>query len=290
MSFYENIFINAAIMVIITQGVYLLTGLTGLFSLGQASFVAVGAYTAGILATRLLWAPLPAILGGIVASVLVSFLIGIPSLRLRQVYFSLATIAYCYALQSILTVFDFFGGSIGLVGVPTVTRWWHVMIALALTITVVMFFRLSRFGRACIAARTDEVAAKSYGINVFWTKQTVFALSAAIAGLAGGLLAFTLGYLSPEMFGVPISSEYLIMVFFGGLYSQTGVVVGTVLLTVLMEVLRTAAAWRMILYSGIILLVILFRPIGLFGTWEATRENLLAPFRRLLPKKAQVNN
>lgn len=289
MSFYENIFINAALLAIITQGVFLLTGLTGLFSLGQASFVAVGAYTAGLLATRLMWPPALCVLGGIVAAVAVSFLIGIPSLRLRQVYFSLATIAYCYALQSILTVFDLFGGSIGLVGIPTVTRWWHVLLALVVTILVTMNFRLSRFGRACISVRTDEVAAKAYGINVFWTKQTVFSLASAISGLAGGLLAFTLGYLSPEQFGVPISSEYLIMVFFGGLYSQTGTLLGTAILTVLMEVLRTAAAWRMIIYSAIILLVILFRPTGVFGTWELTRETICGPFRRLAGRKAQVN-
>lgn len=289
MSFYENIFINVALLAIITQGVFLLTGVTGLFSLGQASFVAAGAYTAGLLATRFGLPPLLCILGGIVSSVVISFLIGIPSLRLRQVYFSLATIAYCYALQSILTVFDLFGGSIGLVGIPTVTRWWHVVIALALTILVTMNFRLSRFGRACISVRTDEVAAKAYGINVFWTKQVAFSLASAIAGLAGGLLAFTLGYLSPEQFGVPISSEYLIMIFFGGLYSQTGALLGTAILTVLMEVLRTAAAWRMIIYSAIILLVILFRPTGIFGTWELTRETLLWPVRRLAGRKAQVN-
>jgi branched-chain amino acid transport system permease protein len=289
LSFYENIFINVAILAIITQGVFLLTGLTGLFSLGQASFVAVGAYTAGLLATRFGWPPLVCLLGGTAAAVVVSFLIGIPSLRLRQVYFSLATIAYCYALQSILTVFDLFGGSVGLVGIPTVTRWWHVLSALALVVFVTMNFRLSRFGRACISVRTDEVAAKAYGINVFWTKQTVFSLASAIAGLAGGLLAFTLGYLSPEQFGVPISSEYLIMVFFGGLYSQTGALLGTALLTVLMEVLRTAAAWRMIIYSAVILLVILFRPTGVFGTWELTRASLGALVRRPAAGKAQVN-
>lgn len=288
MSFYESIFVNTAILAIITQGVFLLTGLTGLFSLGQASFVAVGAYTAGIFATRLQAPPLLAILAGVLAAVAMSFIIGLPSLRLRQVYFSLATIAYCYALQSVLTVFDFFGGSIGLVGIPTVTRWWHVTLALGLTVLVVRNFRLSKYGRACISVRTDEVAAKAYGVNVYATKQAVFSLASAISGLAGGLLAFTLGYLSPDMFGVPISSEYLIMVFFGGLYSQTGALLGTAALTILMELLRTAAAWRMIIYSAIILLVILFRPTGVFGTWELTGETLARPVRRLLGRKGEV--
>lgn len=274
MSFYESVFINVGIMIIIAQGVYILTGLTGLFSLGQSSFVAVGAYTAGVLATRFQANPYLCILGSVTAAVLISFLIGIPSLRLRQVYFSLSTIAYCYALQSIITVSDTLGGSIGLVGIPTVTRWWHVVIAMSATILIVRNFKLSRFGLACLSVRTDELAARTYGIETFATKQTAFALASAISGLAGGLLAFNLGYLSPDMFGVPISSEYLIMVFFGGLYSQTGAVVGTAVLVLLMELLRTAAAWRMIVYSTIILIVILLRPMGLFGTWELSIESL----------------
>ncbi|MGB4337830.1 MAG: branched-chain amino acid ABC transporter permease [Bacillota bacterium] len=274
MSFYENVFVNVGIMIIIAQGVYVLTGLTGLFSLGQSSFVAVGAYTAGMLATRYGLNPYLCVLAGMAAAVVVSFIIGLPSLRLRHVYFSLATIAYCYALQSVLTVSQYFGGSIGLVGIPTLTRWWHVLGAMALTVFVVRNFKLSRFGLACLSVRTDEVAAQTYGIKVFATKQMAFSLASAISGLAGGLLAFNLGYLSPDMFSVPISSEYLIMVFFGGLYSQTGAVAGTAVLTLLMELLRTAAAWRMIAYSTIILIVILLRPMGLFGTWELSARGL----------------
>jgi len=267
-SFYESVFVNVGIMIIIAQGVYVITGLTGLFSLGQSSFVAVGAYTTGVLATRYQLNPYLCVLAGVAAAVLVSFIIGIPSLRLRQVYFSLATIAYCYALQSIITVSETLGGSIGLVGIPCLTRWWHVLVAMGATIWIVRNFKLSRFGLACLSVRTDELAAKTYGVETFATKQIAFALASAISGLAGGLLAFNLGYLSPDMFSVPVSSEYLIMVFFGGLYSQTGAVIGSAILTVLMEMLRTTAAWRMIAYSTIILVIILLKPMGLFGTWE----------------------
>ncbi|MGI6567392.1 MAG: branched-chain amino acid ABC transporter permease [Firmicutes bacterium] len=274
MSFYESVFVNVGIMIIIAQGVYVITGLTGLFSLGQSSFVAVGAYTAGFLATRFEMHPLLCILAGIVVSILVSFIIGIPSLRLRHVYFSLATIAYCYALQAILTVSETFGGSIGLVGVPVVTRWWHVVLGVVATVWIVRNFKLSRFGLACLSVRTDELAARTYGIQTFVSKQIAFSLASAISGLAGGLLAFNLGYLSPDMFTVPVSSEYLIMVFFGGLYSQTGAVLGAAALTVLMELLRTTAAWRMIAYSTIILIIILVRPNGLFGTWEFSLDSL----------------
>lgn len=269
MSFLEGVIINVIILAIITQGVYVLTGLTGLFSLGQASFVAVGAYTAGYLSLRFGWPFLLCLLAGVIMSVLISILIGLPSIRLRNVYFSLATIAFCYGMESILVTADFLGGAIGLIGVMPVTRWWHVTIALALVYLVVRFFRRSRYGRACVSVRTDEIAAQTYGVNAMVVKQIAFSLSAAIAGLAGGLYVFYLGYLAPDMFGVPVSSEYLINVFFGGLYSQSWVLIGTVLLSVLMELLRTTAELRMVIHSAIILAIIIFQPTGLYGIYKS---------------------
>lgn len=278
MSFLEGVIVQVLILAIVTQGIFVITGLTGLFSLGQASFVAAGAYTAGILALRLQWPFFNCLLGGILAAVLISIIIGIPSLRLRNVYFSLATIAFCYGLESILNVStDLFGGAIGLIGIPTVTRWWHALTALIIVYIIIRFFKLSRYGRACVSIRTDEVAAQSYGINAMFTKQIAFSLSAAAAGLAGGLLVFYIGYISPDMFGVPISSEYLIIVFFGGLYSQGAVLIGTTLLTLLMELLRTTNELRMVIYSAVILGIIIFQPTGLYGIYDRLRRKLTSP-------------
>ncbi len=278
MSFIEGVFVQVLILAIVTQGIFVITGLTGLFSLGQASFVAAGAYTAGVLALRLQWPFFYCLLGGVLAAVLISIIIGIPSLRLRNVYFSLATIAFCYGLESILNVStDLFGGAIGLIGIPTITRWWHALAALIIVYVMIRFFRFSRYGRACVSIRTDEVAAQSYGINAMFTKQIAFSLSAAVAGLAGGLLAFYIGYISPDMFGVPISSEYLIIVFFGGLYSQGAVLIGTTILTLLMELLRTANELRMVIYSAVILGIIIFQPTGLYGIYDRLRRKLTSP-------------
>ncbi len=275
MSFLEGVLILTGITVIVTQGVYVLTGLTGLFSLGQAAFVAVGAYTAGIANLRLNLGFVPSILMGMLASLIASFIVGAPSLRLRRTYFSLATIAFGYGVESILNVSSWTGGSIGLIGVPNITRLWHVVIAVVVVVLIVRNFKLSRFGRACVSVRTDETAAQVYGVNAFAAKQIAFSLGAVLAGLAGGLYAFYLGYLSPDMFGITMSSEYLVMVFFGGLMSQTGALLGSIGLTILMEMLRTAAEWRVILYCLIILVTILFRPSGVFGSWEFgfLREN-----------------
>lgn len=253
----------------------MITGLTGLFSLGQASFVAAGAYTAGILALHMHWPMFICLVGGALIAVVLSMIIGVPSLRLRNVYFSLATIAFCYGLESILNVSTgLFGGAIGLIGVPTMTRWWHVLLSLIIVYLLVRFFRTSRYGRASVAIRTDEVAAQSYGINTMLVKQIGFSLSAGISGLAGGLLMFYLGYISPDMFGVPVSSEYLIMVFFGGLYSQGWVFFGTVLLSVLMELLRTANELRMVIYCAVILGIIIFQPTGLYGIYDDFRRKI----------------
>lgn len=284
MSFLEGVVIQVLILSIITQSVYIITGITGLFSLGQASFVAAGAYTAGVLSVKL-GLPFPlCIAGGIIVSMLLSLLIGLPSLRLRHVYFSLATIAFCYGLESVLNVStDFLGGAIGLIGIPTVTRWWHVFVALIIVYITIRFFRLSRYGRACIAIRTDEVAAGSYGINPAVNKQIVFTLSAAVCGLAGGLLAFYLGYLNPSMFGVSASSEYLVMVFFGGLISQEWVLIGTVILSVLMEILRTASELRMVIYCTVVLGIIIYQPTGLYGIYNSLSKSQLS--HRLNPKK-----
>ncbi len=281
MSFLEGVLILTGITVIVTQGVYVLTGLTGLFSLGQAAFVAVGAYTAGIANLRLNLGFVPSILVGMLASLIASFIVGAPSLRLRRTYFSLATIAFGYGVESILNVSSWTGGSIGLIGVPNITRLWHVVIAVIAVVLIVRNFKLSRYGRACVSVRTDETAAQVYGVNAFAAKQIGFSLGAVLAGLAGGLYAFYLGYLSPDMFGIAMSSEYLVMVFFGGLMSQTGALLGSIGLTILMEMLRTAAEWRVILYCLIILVTILFRPAGVFGSWEFS-------FLREKPRKGDV--
>ncbi|OPZ64996.1 MAG: leucine/isoleucine/valine transporter permease subunit [Firmicutes bacterium ADurb.Bin506] len=280
MSFLEGVLILTGIVAIVAQGVYVLTGLTGLFSLGQASFMAVGAYSAGIANLRFGLGFIPSLCVGVVAALLASFVVGAPSLKLKKTYFSLATIAFGYGVESVLNVSTWTGGSIGLIGVANITRVWHVAIALGLVLWVVRNFKLSRYGRACVSVRTDETAAQVYGVNAFATKQMAFSLAAALAGLGGGLYAFYLGYLSPDMFGIPVSSEYLVMVFFGGLGSQTGAFAASVLLTALMEMLRTAAEWRVILYCLIILITLMFRPTGLFGSWELSfgrRRNGSAP-------------
>ncbi|MCR4427132.1 MAG: branched-chain amino acid ABC transporter permease [Firmicutes bacterium] len=268
MSFLEGVLILTGITVIVTQGVYVLTGLTGLFSLGQAAFVAVGAYSAGIANLRWHLGFVPATIVGVLVAIAASLVVGAPSLRLRKTYFSLATIAFGYGVESVLNVSSWSGGAIGLIGVPNITRLWHVLVVAAVVVWIVRNFKLSRYGRACVSVRTDETAAQVYGVNAFAAKQIAFTLGAALAGLGGALFAFYLGYLSPDMFGIVSSSEYLIMVFFGGLFSQTGVLLGAVSLALLMEFLRTAAEFRVIIYCLIILIVILFRPTGVFGSWE----------------------
>jgi branched-chain amino acid transport system permease protein len=269
-------------------GTFVLTGLTGLFSFGQGGFMMLGAYVSAITTMRY-GIPFPlAVLLGVLSVVLTSFLIGIPTLKLRRDYFALVTFALGEALQAgfqMLTQFT--GGTMGLAGIPRRTNFWIALACAAFCVWIVANFKRSRFGRAAIAIRNDELAAQAMGINVYATKMVIFVFGAALAALAGSLTAFFINYMEPKLFGWTTAVEQIIIVFFGGINSLTGAVAGTFLLGLLPETLRFAAAWRMVLYAIIIIIVINLRPQGLFGTWELTAASAGKPLRRLREGRAR---
>lgn len=278
MSFYTDIVVNALLWLIVVQGVVLLTGVTGLFSFGQAGFVAIGAY---VSATMSLSYDLPfpvCLLGGILAAGVVSLIVGYPTIRLKTNYFALATLGLAEAVRATLNLFVE-GGATGLGGIPMKTEPWMVVVAAALSIGLVVNFVNSRHGRACVAIRTDEVAAHAIGVNPLFYRQAVFTLSACLAGLAGGLIAFKDSYIEPDMFGVVRSVELIIFVFFGGLRSITGSVVGTMTLMILPHFMQELTKWRMAMLTLIILLIILFRPMGLMGEWELSFASVKRLFK-----------
>jgi branched-chain amino acid transport system permease protein len=131
-----------------------------------------------------------------------------------------------------------------------------------------------------VAIREDELAAESIGVNSFRYKQISFAINAALAGLAGGLLAHYIGFIQPSMFSMLKSTELIVMVIFGGMHSLTGAVFGTLLLTSLPELLRAAQAWRLVVYGALVVFIMVVRPEGLMGSWELTPANIKALFAR----------
>lgn len=279
MSFYQGVIIIVVINVIAVIGNFLLTGMTGLLSFGQASFMALGAYISGLLAVKFnILFPL-AILLAIIASVFVGFIIALPVVKLRRDYFALTTFAFGEFLKAVLNLsVAITGGATGLAGIPYKVNIWIVLISLIIVILLVRNFRNSKFGKECLAIRDDELAARSCGIDSSRKKMIVFLFSVAITSFAGCLYGFYTCYIDPSMFGWTKSSELVIMVFFGGLNSLTGVIIGTIFLTLSLEILRFTGAWRMFIYVLIMIIIIDFRPQGVFANWElkwTTFEKLL---------------
>lgn len=281
-----GILILVCVNLIAVLGLSLLTGFTGQFNFGQAGFMAVGAYTAAILTTR---ADVPfvlALLAGMLASGLASFLIGIPTLRLKGDYFAIATLGFAEAVRLLVENLEkITGGSRGIPRIPTYTTLPIAIGMVIISLALVAFYVNSRHGRNCIAIREDELAAESIGINSFYYKQVSFFINALLAGLSGGLLAHYVGFIQPSMFGMIKSTELIVMVIFGGMQSLTGAVFAALLLTSLPEVLRAANAWRLVAFGALVVLIMVVRPEGVMGTWELSIGNLKNAWKKITARK-----
>lgn len=281
-AYIDGILIQTGIMLIAIVGVSLLTGFTGIFSMGHAGFMCVGAYTSAMLVKSL---GIPIWLGlicGMVMAMLFGFLIGLPTLKLRGDYFLIASIGIGEAIRLIVeNTYSLTGGSTGMMDIGRLNSLAVVLVLDVLVIIGAANFVRSKHGRNCIAIREDETAAVAMGINVFKYKLMVFAISCALCGLAGGLLGHYLNYVNPRIFSMKKSNELIMTVIMGGGGSLSGSVIAGLILTPLPELLRTESAqeWRMAIYGILIVLVIMFRPHGLMGNKEVS----LNMFKKLLP-------
>lgn len=268
--YYYGIFLVMGINMILAMSLNLVTGFTGQLHLGHAGFMAIGAYTAGILATKGGAAFLPAVLAGGVAAAFFGFVVGLPTLRLRGDYLAIATLGFGEIVRIAILNLDITGGAFGLRGIPRLTNLPIVIIAVLLTYVILHSLIRSRVGRAFIAIREDEVAASAMGIETTRMKVTAFVLAALFAGVAGGLYAFWFRFISPGSFGFLLSIEILSMVVLGGLGNLLGSVLGAGFITYLPELLRTSvpavAQHRMVFYGALLVLAMIVRPNGLLGT------------------------
>ena len=282
MKLFMNVMTQASITLVAVSGIYVLTGLTGMFSLGSAAFMAIGAYVSGLLVMKLglpIWL---AFIIAIIASVIIGYLIGYPVVRLRRDYISLVTLGFGESVAQLLIKLSYItGGANGLIGIPRRVKMWTAIICAVISIAIVALFKTSKYGRQCISLRGDELAAKAMGINVTRIKTIAFLLSCALITFAGCLYAFYMGYVDPSIFGWKKSADWVIMVFFGGVNSLTGSTLGAFILTALPELLRKLASWRYIVYSILVILIINFKPNGVFGEWELTPKNVVKGFRKL---------
>ena len=303
-NYYVYVANYVAINVLVAIGLNLLVGNTGQISLGHAGFFAIGAYGTLILMAKLhipFLVSLP--LAGLI-SALFGFLLGFPALRLEGPYLSIATLGFGLTITRVIGRVEFFGGRQGLHAPELTIGPWHLntdrdFYYLLITLTILLTLAArnlikTKVGRAFIAIRDADVAAETMGVNLMGYKTLAFAISAFYTGIAGGLYAFVLRFIEPELFSLLMSILFLAMVVVGGLGSIFGSIAGACLLSWLDLELRNILSipylgeWltalsksyfsitgvsniQFILYGLIMVLIMLFEPLGIYGFWIRTK-------------------
>lgn len=269
--FYVQILQQIGINIILAVGLNLIVGFSGQFSLGHAGFMAIGAYAAAIIGSKspTYGAFFGAMLVGALLSGAVALLVGIPTLRLKGDYLAVATLG----VSEIIRIFIINGrsltnGAAGILGIPNFTTWQMVYFFVVITTIATLNFLRSPIGRSTLSVREDEIAAESVGVNTTKIKIIAFVFGAITASIAGSLQAGFIGSVVPKDYTFINSINVLIIVVFGGLGSITGAIVSAIVLGILNMLLQDVASVRMIIYALALVLVMIFRPGGLLGTWE----------------------
>jgi branched-chain amino acid transport system permease protein len=260
---------------IVAIGLNLLSGYTNQLSFGHAGFLAIGAYVAALLTLHLPVLPVPlTLLAAGLATALVGLALGIPCLRLEGLYLAMATLAFGFVVTEAITNLDWLTrGNDGLrvplarLGPWTLdtdaARYYLAVAVAAAMILAALNVAATRTGRAFLAIRTSEIAAEASGIHAAAYKTIAFVLSAFYTGVAGGLFAFVVGFLSPDAFDVFLSVDFLVMIILGGLGSVLGSVAGAAIVTVLNDSLAGFQAYRPLIFGAIMIVCMLFMPGGL---------------------------
>lgn len=307
--YLQDIMATVCINIILAVSLNLITGFTGQFSLGHAGFMSIGAYSCALITLRgpelfgfigdALSKVLPAgaatalsdnivfiigVVAGAVAAAIIGFLVGLPTLRLRGDYLAIATLGMSEIIRIIFLNLDITNGAAGLQNIPQFVNWpWLYFFTIG-TVLVISNLLSSSHGRACISIREDEIAAESMGINTTKYKVAAFTIGAFFAGIAGALYASYFYFIKPDLFGFLKSVDILVIVVLGGMGSLPGSILASILLAVISTYLQSFPELRMVLYSLMLIIIMIFRPQGLMGSKKVS----YAAFRRLakvLPHK-----
>ena len=280
-SFWQLNLILIGINVIMSVSLNLINGYTGQFSLGHAGFMAVGAYVGVVCTTNFNMPLIAALIAGAACAGLLGFLIGLPTLRLRGDYLAIATLGLGEIIRIVIMNIEYVGGAAGFKGIKHLTDFTWVFFIMLFTLFFVKNFVNSSHGRACIAIRENEIAAEAMGVNTTKYKVMAFTIGAAFAGVAGGLFAHQFYLISPNSFTFLASFNYLIMVVLGGMGSITGSIAGAFVVTFISAALAAWPEFRMIIYALALILLMFYRPQGLFGYMELTN---MKPIKQVLDK------
>ncbi len=284
--FLLTIAVFIGINVIVVFGLSLLMGYAGQISLGHAGLYGLGAYTSAILSTKLHLNPFLTIIAGAILAGAAAYLIGLPALRLRGHYLAMATLGAGIIIQIFFVEFSgLTGGPIGISSIPpfsigkflfdtNISFFYLVLAVVIITLVLALNVVRSQKGRALRAMHQNETAAASIGIDVERQKLFIFILSGVFAGLAGGLYAHYVTYISPDTFGLAMSISLVTMVVIGGSENLMAAALGAVLVTVISEYFRQYQDWSLFFFGATLVLVMIFAPRGLFIELTALTKRL----------------
>lgn len=302
-----SIFVVIGIYTLVVSGLGVLMGYAGQVSFGQAAFFGIGGYAVAILTTRFEWGTIPALAAAMALPAVVAAVIGKPTLKLREHYLALATLAIGLLVHTVFNEGkEFTGGPSGLTGIPylsvggfvfnrDVEFYYLVWVLVLLVFLGVRNLHRSRTGRALQAIRDSELAAEANGINASLLKLQAFIFSAFLAGLAGGVYAYYVTFVSPSPFGFHMSIQFVLMAVIGGLGTVWGPVIGVSLVVALGEVLRwliplalpsAGGEYQIIFFGLILVLVMIFKPEGLGAGWRLRKAAAPEDGQEARPLKA----
>lgn len=316
--YVQLVMMYVGINIILAVSLNLVNGYMGEFSLAHAGFMAVGAYTAALMSMKVLPVasypllfPLTILAGGAVAAVF-GLIVAVPSFKTRGDYLALITLAFLMIVKSLIENIDAIGGPRGIPGIRKLTTLPWVFFWVVVTVWVIRNFVYSKYGRGILSVREDEIASELMSVDTRRVKFLAFTVSSFFAGIAGGLFAHLLQFISPRVFDIIKTTDILIMVYLGGIASIAGSILGATLYTVLLELLRpsTMAAllgwlpavmfdplneyfirhlgvWRMVIMPLALVLVMIFAPRGIMGLREL---RWFVPKRDLDAHRADAEN
>jgi len=292
-SYIKGIMTTACYTIIMVASLNLLTGFMGEFSLGHAGFMSVGAYSSAILTNALADKGIPplllflmALLAGGIAAAVTGVIVGIPALRLRGDYLAIVTVAFAEIIRVAFCNFSITGGGKTMSGITKLSDFYWCFWITVICVAVMFMYVRSRFGRAVKAIREDYIAAGASGINVTYYKVMTFTIAAFFGGVGGAMYAHYMTAMIPTNFNFNYSAEFLTEVIIGGTGSLTGSVVGAAFLSALPEAMRQFSKYRMLAYSIVLVLVMIFKPGGIFGTYEFSFAGLVG--KLVKPKEKKI--
>lgn len=275
--YYRTILYGIGIFIILGVSLNIIIGITGQLSLGHAGFMSIGAYSAAIVMQNMpdMTGLVLGMVVGAFVSILVSFVVAIPTLRLKGDYLAIATLGVGEIIRIVILNLEITNGASGISNIKNLISWPLLFVFVVGAVVLSANFKNSAIGRACISIKEDEIASEAMGIHTTKYKVIAFIFGAVLASVAGSLYATAYYVVKPETFGIATSINILIIVVFGGMGSLTGSAISAIFIGIVNMLLQSYAEVRLITYALVLIVVMIFRPQGLLGSKEFGLDKVL---------------